>query len=97
MRPQDPSAAVAIQVEGLSKRYLIGHRTADRTESFREMVMRSARAAGRTALDAARGRPLVAGDDVEEFWALQDVSFEVGARRGGRASSAATARARARC
>ncbi len=71
------SAGAAIQVESLSKSYLIGHRTADRTESFREMVMRSARAAGRTALDVARGRQLVAGDDVEAFWALQDVSFEV--------------------
>ena len=24
-----------------------------------------------------RGRPLVAGDSIEEFWALKDVSFEV--------------------
>ena len=25
----------------------------------------------------ARGRAIVAGDEVEEFWALKDVNFEV--------------------
>ncbi|HEY1750125.1 MAG TPA: polysaccharide ABC transporter ATP-binding protein [Caulobacteraceae bacterium] len=74
------AADIAIEVEGLSKSYLIGHQAAHRAESFREMVTRSARAAARTALSVARGRQLVAGDEVEEFWALRDVSFEV--RRG---------------
>ena len=31
----------------------------------------------RTARDMLRGRPLVAGEELEEFWALQDVAFEV--------------------
>ena len=31
----------------------------------------------RKAADMARGRAIVAGDTVEEFWALKDVSFEV--------------------
>ena len=35
------------------------------------------RGLGRTALDVARGRQIVAGDTLEEFWALRDVSFEV--------------------
>ena len=29
------------------------------------------------ALDFIRGRQIVQGDEVEEFWALRDVSFEV--------------------
>ena len=37
------------------------------------------------------------GAPKETFWALRDVSFDIHARRGGRASSAATAAARARC
>jgi lipopolysaccharide transport system ATP-binding protein len=31
----------------------------------------------RSARDMMRGRQLVAGDEIEEFWALKDVSFEV--------------------
>src|SRR5262249_57443049 len=36
-----------------------------------------ARGFARSAADMLRGRQLVAGDEVEEFWALRDVSFEV--------------------
>jgi lipopolysaccharide transport system ATP-binding protein len=76
-----PIADTAISIEGLGKSYLIGHQAAGRRrESFREMLVRSARGFGRSALDLARGRQLVGGDTIEEFWALRDVSFEV--RRG---------------
>src|SRR5471032_1633132 len=71
---------VAITVEGLGKSYLIGHQAGRETESFREMMVRSARGLGRAALDVVRGRQLVDGDTIEEFWALREVSFEV--RRG---------------
>jgi homopolymeric O-antigen transport system ATP-binding protein len=74
------SDGIAIEAEGLAKSYLIGHQAAHKDESFREMMTRSARGAARTALNVLRGRQLIAGDEVEEFWALQDVSFEV--RRG---------------
>ena len=68
---------IAISVENLAKSYLIGHDTARSQESFREMLMRSGRNIGRSALALAGGRPLVAGDTVEEFWALNDLSFDV--------------------
>jgi len=68
---------IAIEAEGLAKSYLIGHQAARGDESFREMLTRSARGAARTAIGVLRGRQLVAGDEVEEFWALQDVSFNV--------------------
>ncbi len=72
---------VAITVEGLGKSYLIGHQAAGRAqESFREMLGRAARGMGRSVLDVIRGRQLVGGDTLEQFWALRDVSFEV--RRG---------------
>ena len=68
-----------ISVEGLSKSYLLGHQAA-RGESYqtlRETVTRGVRRFGRTALDMARGRQIIQGDEVEEFWALKDLSFAV--------------------
>ncbi len=68
-----------ISVENLSKRYLIGHR-AERESytALRDVIARGAKNFARKAADLAHGRYLVQADTVEEFWALQDVSFEVG-------------------
>ena len=41
------------------------------------MLERHLRNAARKAADVARGRQVVQGDQIEEFWALKDVSFEV--------------------
>jgi len=70
---------VVIQVENLSKSYLIGHemRNGRGRESFREAVGRQARGMIRAGLDIARGRQIIQGNKIEEFWALNDVSFEV--------------------
>jgi lipopolysaccharide transport system ATP-binding protein len=47
------------------------------------------------AVDLAHGREIVQGDEVEEFWALKDVSIEV--QKGHVSGSlAGMARARAR-
>ncbi|MEM9015671.1 MAG: ATP-binding cassette domain-containing protein, partial [Verrucomicrobiota bacterium] len=68
----------AVSVEHLSKRYLIGHReNRDRYGSLREDLVRNAKQLGRKTRDLLRGRPLYDGDEIEEFWALRDVSFEV--------------------
>jgi lipopolysaccharide transport system ATP-binding protein len=68
-----------IRVENLSKRYLIGHRQTGRWQyvALRDVLAREARRFGRKAVDLMRGREIVQGDDVEEFWALKDVSREV--------------------
>jgi lipopolysaccharide transport system ATP-binding protein len=73
------SNEVVIKVENLSKSYLIGHqmRNGGNQESFREAVGRHARSIATAALDMARGRQIVQGTEIEEFWALHDVSFEV--------------------
>ncbi len=69
----------AIIVENLFKRYLIGHRFAsrDKWSTLRDVVGREIRNFTRKAADVVRGRQVVQGDAVEEFWALKDVSFEV--------------------
>ena len=41
------------------------------------MVGREFRNFARKAADVVRGRQVIQGDEVEEFWALKDVSFEV--------------------
>jgi homopolymeric O-antigen transport system ATP-binding protein len=68
-----------ITVENLSKRYLIGHRAAQREHyvALRDVLSREARNFTRKAIDLVRGRQIIQGDEVEEFWALQNVSFEV--------------------
>ena len=45
--------------------------------ALRDVIAREARNFARKGLDFVRGRQIVQGDEVEEFWALRDVSFEV--------------------
>lgn len=69
-----------ISIEGLGKSYLVGHESTrnERYTALRDVVAKHAKSLGRKALDMARGRQIVQGDVVEEFWALKNVSFDVG-------------------
>ena len=71
-------SGAAISVENLSKRYLVGHRATRHVRqgypALRDAIERQARTVARKALDVVRGRQVVQGDEVEEFWALRDVS-----------------------
>jgi lipopolysaccharide transport system ATP-binding protein len=69
-----------ITVENVSKRYLIGHRSERghyKYLALRDIVAHELRNAAGKAIDLLRGRQIVHGDWVEDFWALKDVSFEV--------------------
>lgn len=70
---------IVIAAEHLSKRYWVGHRSNERARytTLRDVIVREARNFTRKAVEFARGRQIVQGDEVEQFWALQDVSFEV--------------------
>jgi lipopolysaccharide transport system ATP-binding protein len=70
---------VVITVENVSKRYLVGHHSAqqDRNTTLRDVIEREIRNFTRKSIDLVRGRQIVQGDEVEEFWALKNVSFEV--------------------
>ena len=67
-----------ISVDNLSKRYLVGHQSTQRKRyTLRDAITWEARNFARKTADFLRGRQIVQGDEVEEFWALRDVSFEV--------------------
>ena len=69
---------IAISVENLSKSYLVGH-NAERESytALRDVLARHGKNFLRKTCDMVAGRQIVQGDEVEEFWALKDVSFEV--------------------
>src|ERR1700734_1522855 len=71
----------AIVVENVSKRYFIGHRLSSgghrKYTALRDVIGREIGNFARKAADVVRGRQVVQGDEIEEFWALKDVSFEV--------------------
>lgn len=75
-----------ISVENLSKSYLVGHKSAGqgykRYTTLRDVIGDEVRKFACNAISIGRGRQIVLGDQIEEFWALKDVSFEV--KRGER-------------
>jgi lipopolysaccharide transport system ATP-binding protein len=75
------SEDVVIGAEGLGKKYLIGHAgERERYVALRDVLARGASNLWRKTAGIARGRAIVDGNTIEEFWALKNVSFEV--RRG---------------
>jgi lipopolysaccharide transport system ATP-binding protein len=68
-----------VVAENLSKSYLLGHQSArrERYTALRDVIARETRNFTRKTVDFVRGRQIVQGDEVEQFWALRDVSFEV--------------------
>jgi lipopolysaccharide transport system ATP-binding protein len=69
---------IAISVENLSKSYFVGHNAErERYTALRDVIARHAHNFARKTKDMLAGRQIVQGDDIEEFWALKDVSFEI--------------------
>ena len=66
-----------ISVQNLSKRYLLGHQSAPPHSTLREVIVRESGNFIRNAFDLFRGRQIIQGDEVEEFWALKNINFDV--------------------
>lgn len=71
--------SIAIKVENLGKNYLVGHNAAHSEDytALRDVIARNAKGLVRKTRDMLTGRPVVQGDEVEEFWALRDINFEI--------------------
>ncbi|MDB5487764.1 MAG: transporter ATP-binding protein [Reyranella sp.] len=65
-----------IRAEKLGKKFIIGHKV-EYAAILGEALVRSARGIVRRGADMLRGRAVIEGDEVEEFWALRDVDFEI--------------------
>ena len=68
---------IAIRAEGLGKKYIIGHQSAERGATLRDTIVRGAGNFARLGKTMLRGQQIVAGDELEEFWALRDLNFEI--------------------
>ncbi len=67
-----------IQVENLSKRYIIGHQQEGGYRTLRDVMATSARRFGNRLLHPFNGAAASNGNGSrEEFWALKDISFDV--------------------
>ena len=72
---------IVIKAENLGKKYTIGHKAENgRYTALRDVMMQNARSLWHKTRDLVQGKPIIQGDDLEEVWALKDVSFKI--RRG---------------
>jgi lipopolysaccharide transport system ATP-binding protein len=67
----------AIQAEGLSKKYVIGHLIGMQHRTLRDAIVDSFRRVGQGALRVVRPSSAPPDPRREEVWALNDVSFEI--------------------
>ena len=66
-----------IKSEGLGKKYIIGHQGKAGYKTFREQVGQRVHNFYSRTKKLVSGQEVVEGDEVEEFWALKDLNFEI--------------------
>lgn len=66
-----------IKVEQVGKSYLIGHERQQGYTALRDVVSQKVKGAAKGLQNIIRGKQLIAGVEIEEFWALKDVNFEI--------------------
>ena len=68
-----------IKVENLGKSYLIGHEKQESYTALRDVLVNGIKNWGRSLKQMFQkgNDAMVTGDEIEEFWAVQNVSFEI--------------------
>src|SRR4026207_1100055 len=66
-----------IKVENLGKKYIIGHQATGGYKTFREQIFHQIHNFYFRTKQMVTGGEVLEGEETEEFWALEDVNFEV--------------------
>lgn len=71
-------AQTVIDVSGLGKKYLIGHESKERYTALRDVIVQNVKSVKKNIQNLfSEYGPGVGGSEIEEFWALNDVTFKV--------------------
>ncbi|MBK8609142.1 MAG: ATP-binding cassette domain-containing protein, partial [Chitinophagaceae bacterium] len=68
---------IIIKAEKVGKSYFIGHQRQQGYTALRDVVTQNIKGIARGLKNTLTGKQLIEGQDIEEFWALKDVSFEI--------------------
>ena len=68
---------LALKVENLGKKYIIGHQNIQRPNTFLELISSGASQAYKTAKGVFSRKYFVEGDELEDFWALKNVNLQI--------------------
>ena len=66
-----------IKAEGLGKKYIIGHKGTRGYKTFREQMLQHATNLYSRTKKLVSGQEILEGDELEDFWALKDLNFEI--------------------
>jgi len=70
-------AEPVIKVEGLGKKYVIGHQAKGGYKTVRDQIGDNLKTFFSKTKKTLSGQMVVEGDEMEDFWALKEISFEV--------------------
>ena len=68
---------IVIKAENLGKSYIIGHGKRERYTALRDVLVNKFRQIAGKTRQIFKGGQLIAGQEMEEFWALKDINFEI--------------------
>jgi lipopolysaccharide transport system ATP-binding protein len=66
-----------IKVDDLGKSYLIGHERQQGYMALRDVVAKNTKGFLKGIQNAISGKQLMGGQEIEEFWALKNINFEI--------------------
>ena len=66
-----------IKAEGLGKKYIIGHKGTRGYKTFREQMLKHVQNFYSRTKKLVSGQEVLEGDELEDFWALKDLNFEI--------------------
>jgi lipopolysaccharide transport system ATP-binding protein len=68
---------IVIKAENLGKSYIIGHESKEKYTALRDVLTNKIKQLAGKTHQLIKGNQLIAGNELEEFWALKDINFEI--------------------